>query len=375
MNVSTKMTAVLVVALLGVAACGGGATTNDSAAPSSNSSNPATFAAMKKLQPYLSIKSTISIKPLENKPPTGKTISYIACSLSSCKEYQQALEAASAKIGWTVRVTQGGLTPDTQASAWNSVAQNPGDAVVAVPTVPNAALSEQLKILQSKNVPVVEFGGPSSPTAPVIGQFNNPNQSQAQGQIWADWITADSNADAKIVYYTDPSFESLHPYGAGLNSELKSACPKCSVDQQSTSFSTGIGTSIPTQVVSYLQRNPDVKYVIINVGDAAVGVAQALASAGLSKQVKIVTGAAGPPNVKAIKDGSQAMAVVGERFELGWRAIDLIIRHLQGVQIVESEPVVSLHVITRDNLPQNVDVPYSVPGYQDSFLKAWGVTS
>lgn len=372
MRIKTGIVAVAAIGLLTLSACGSG---SDTASPngSGGSTSAGTAALDKKLEPHLTDTPTIPVEALAEKPPTGKKLSFISCPLPTCKQYLDALQAASKKIGWTVRVYDGGLTPATQASAWNSVAQDPGDAVVAVPTVPNPALSEQLGILESKKVPVVQLGGPSEPTGPVIGHFNNAKQSVVQGGIWADWIAADSGADAKIAYYTDTSFESLLPYGKGFSEELKAVCPTCTLDTQTANYAAGIGTTIPAQVVSYLQRNPNVKYVVINVGEAAVGVPQALAAAGLQGKVKLVTGASGVNNVKAIAGGQQAMAVVGERYEFGWRAIDLIIRSMQGVKITDPEPVGSLHIITKANLPKDVEVPFSVPGYEKTFLTAWGV--
>jgi ABC-type sugar transport system substrate-binding protein len=366
-------TAAILSAVVTLAACGGEGASKSSDAGPASANNPAAAAAKNKVAPHIAESSTFSLAPLPEAPPRGKTVSFISCPLPTCQQYLDAMNQAGAKIGWTVKSYDGGLTPDTQSSAWRSVSQNPGDAVVAVPTIPNSAISAQLAALAAKNVPVVELGGPSAPVAPVIGHFNNAKQSEVQGQIWADWITADSGANAKTVYYTDSSFESLQPYTEAFKKELSSACPQCPVEVQTTNYSTGIGKSIPQQIVSYLQRNPDTRYVVINVGDASVGVPQALTAAGLKDKVKLVTGSSSPTNVKAVADGSQAMAVVGERYEFGWRAFDLIIRHLMGLPVTDPEPVGSLHVITKDNLPKNLDVPYSVPGYQDSFLRAWRV--
>lgn len=264
-----------------------------------------------------------------------------------------------------------GLSPDKIISTWNSVAQNPGNAVIGNTTLPDASVASSLSTLAAKHVPVVSLGGPSAPRDPVIAQLINEPDSAHQSELWADWIVADSNGKASTAFFWDPSFPSLQPYRDGFVGELHRMCSACTASVQTTSFATGIGTSIPSQIVGYVQRNSSVKYIVIPVGDAAVGVPQALAAAGLSHRVELVTGDADTTNMQAISSGGQAMGIAGGSYSVGWHAVDLLIRHMIGMPIPDTRPRMVWYVMTKANLPRDTSVPWDVPNYQSQFLTAW----
>ena len=105
-------------------------------------------------------------------------------------------------------------------------------------------------------------------------------------------------------------------------------CPGCKVSVQTTNFSTGIGTTDPAQIVSYLQRNPDTDYIVVGIGDATAGIPEALAAADLAGKVKIVTRLADTINFKDIQSGTETMGVTEETYEIGWRMVDALARRL-----------------------------------------------
>jgi ribose transport system substrate-binding protein len=327
---------------------------------------------MNNLKPHEAADPTISLAPLSSKPPAGKTVDFVGCPITACQEVEQGLQSAASAVGWTVKVFNGGLTPATITAAWNSIVQTPGNAVAGVAILPDAAIQTQLDALKAKNVPVAFVNSPSPVAAPVIVNFSSAPEFVLSGKLAADWIIADSDGKAKVGYFTDLAYSSLlSPIETAFTSEMHALCPGCSVDVQSVNYATGVGTTIPPAVVSFVQRNPSVHYIVFDVGDNTAGVAQALAAAGLASQVKIVTRDSDTPNVKAIAAGTEAMGVTSESYEVGWRLIDALIRHVEGMAISDPTPVDTLHVITKNNLPANVNVPYTVPNYQSYFRKAW----
>ncbi len=373
--------AVIAVGACLLAACGGGSTDANPGSPTSPTGSPSTGSAVAQavdaLKPYLATDASFDLTPLKSAPPTGKTITFVSCPLSNCQNFEDGLKAASAKLGWSVKSVNAGLTPDTISSTWNTVVQNPGDAVVAVAALPDSAISGQLDALKSKNVPVVQILDPdgSAVAAPILAKLAPQGQNSQEGRIWADWIVADSRGSAKIAYFTDPSYPDLKAFKTVLDPEMSAICPTdCSTSTQ-TFAAADIGKTVPAQVVSFVQSNPDVGYLAFGVGDAVAGVPEALAAAGLSGKVKLVTGRTGVANLQAISNGGQAMGIVGQSYEVGWQAADLLLRHLEGMPITDTQPVGLLHVITKDDLPSDISVPYTVPGYQAQFLKAWSLGS
>ncbi len=376
----------VVVAALALTACsssGGASTAGSSGAStpagttSTTSANTAVAQAMKDLAPYEVADPTITLPPLSSKPPTGKTIDFVTCPFASCLEIQKAAQAAAKAVGWTVKVFNGGVSPASFTSAMDAVVQSPNDGVLAIGILPNSAFQTQLDALKSKGIPFVAVASASPIGGGMIANFSSTPEIAQSGTVMADWIVADSGANAHVGYFWDPSLTQHKAAKDAFVSQLHSLCPTtCSVDVQSTNFSTGIGTADPKQVVSYLQRNPSVNYLVVGLGDATAGIPQALAAAGLAGKVKIVTRLADTINFKDIQAGTETMGVTEETYEVGWRMIDVLIRHMEGSSVTCcSAPIGTIHVITKDNLPSDLSVPYSVPNYQSFFTKAWQLAS
>lgn len=354
-----------------------GTTAATANAASSNGEGPSGVAQAKsQLIPYENPNPTITLPPLSAKPPTGKTIDFVTCPLASCTEIQQAAQAAAKELGWTVRVFNGGVTPATFVSAMNDAVQNPGDAVLGIGILPNTAFSSQLAALKAKNVPFIAVASPSPVGDDMIANFSSSPEIALSGKVMADWIVADSNANANVAYFWDPVLTQHLAAKDAFVSETQKLCPACKVSVQTTSFTTGIGTSDPGQIVSYLQRNPDTNYLVVGIGDATAGIPQALATAGLAGKVKIVTRLADSVNFKDIAAGTESMGVTEETYEIGWRMIDAAARNMLGDSMsCCTTPIATVHVITKADLPPDLGVAYSVPNYQSYFLKAWQISS
>lgn len=358
---------------------GGGSSTSSASAASTTQAGASGSAAsadlaqaQQQLTSYENPDPTISLPPLSAKPPAGKTIDFVGCPLASCLEIQQAAQAAAKAVGWTVRVFNGGLTPATFISAMNDVVQTPGDAVLGIGILPNSAISSQLAALKAKHVPWVAVASPSPIGDDMIANFSSSPEIALSGKVMADWIIADSQGKANVAYFWDPTLTQHLPAKNAFVAEMAKLCPGCTVSVQTTSFSTGIGTTDPAQIVSYLQRNPDTDYIVIAIGDATAGVPEALAAAGLAGKVKIVTRLADTINFKDIQSGTETMGVTEETYEIGWRMIDALARDFLGDSMACcTTPIGTVHVITKADLPASLSVPYSVPGYQQFFLKAW----
>jgi ribose transport system substrate-binding protein len=371
---------ILVVTLAAACSSGGSSSSSASSGSTQAASLSASSAAadvalaQKQLAPYENPNPTIGLPALSAKPPTGKTIDFVTCPLASCLEIQQAAQAAAKAVGWTVHVFNGGITPASFVSAMNDVVQSPGDGVLGIGILPNSAISSQLAALKAKGVPWVAVASPSPIGDDMIANFSSSPEIALSGKVMADWIISDSQGKANVAYFWDPTLTQHLPAKDAFVSEMAKLCPACKVSVQTTNFSTGIGTTDPAQIVSYLQRNPDTDYIVIGIGDATAGVPEALAAADLAGKVKIVTRLADTINFKDIQSGTETMGVTEETYEIGWRMVDALARNFLGDSMACcTTPIGTVHVITKADLPASLSVPYSVPGYQQFFLKAWGL--
>jgi ribose transport system substrate-binding protein len=273
-----------------------------------------------------------------------------------------------------VRVFDGGVTAASFTSAMNDVVQDPGDAVLGIGILPNSAIASQLAALKAKHVPWIAVASASSIGDDMIANFSSSPEIALSGKVMADWIIADSQGKANVAYFWDPTLTQHLPAKNAFVAEMNALCPGCTVSVQTTNFSTGIGTSDPGQIVSYLQRNPGTGYIVLGIGDAAAGVPEALAAAGLAGKVKIVTRLADTINFKDIQAGTEAMGVTEETYEIGWRMIGTAASSFLGDPVTPT-PIGTVHVITKADLPSNPNEPYAVPDYESYFLKAWHLGS
>ncbi len=314
----------------------------------------------------------LKIPPMEKAPPTGVDLSFGGCPLPVCVAVEEGAEAAAKVLGWKVKAVNQGLTPATVQSAWNAIAQDPGEAVIATSILPNEAISKQLETVNKAGVPYVGTAVGAPLDKWMEGEVAAPNQMESDGQLLADWILADSGGEpGEIIYVWDPIINALIPAHEGFHKTMEEMCPECTVTD--LKVSTGdIGTKMPEEVVNAL-RTHDAAYLVFNLGDYTVGVPQAIKAAHLSSTPTLLARAASTTNMEQIKNGEMATALTAETVESGWRAADLMARLLNGEELYEEGmPLGGRTFLTSENLPADISVPFTVPGFEKTFEEAWG---
>ena len=86
--------------------------------------------------------------------------------------------------------------------------------------------------------------------------------------------------------------------------DLRSVCPGCRVTDldQPTSY---VGTQTPSNIVSVLERNPSLNWIVYTVGDLSLGVDPALKAAGILGKVSIGGNAPDQTNLIALRNGTE----------------------------------------------------------------------
>jgi ABC-type sugar transport system substrate-binding protein len=370
------MGTLLVAAAIAGVGCGsadkGGGSSSSSAGGASAAGTGADVRQAKQdLYAIVGGATQINLPKLDATLPKGKTINFVNCPLPICVEVGDGVKAAAAALGWRVRNVPNNLTPSGYKQAWRQIVQNPGNAVVNSSSVlPDAAIESLMK---QAGVPSVSVTSPSDPGHHTIAIIDSRPAVQRQGAAEGNWVIQDAGKPVKAVFVYDPSIQSIATAWDGFRLALAKNCPKCSADTLKVSAAK-VGPALAQQIVSYLQRNPDAKYVAFGLGDLATGVPAALRAAGLADKVKVVVRAATPPNLQDVKSGGIAAAFTDEVYEAGWRAVDVLVRHMAGKPVGQLTPVGKVRLITKDNLPSDISEPYAIPGYQKGFEKAWGLS-
>jgi ribose transport system substrate-binding protein len=281
------------------------------------------------------------------------------------------VKAAAAVLGWNVKVIPNDYTPAGYTEAWKQIAQDPGDGVInASAALPYSAVKQQV---DEANVPIVGSTSPDPVGGKLLAVVSSEKDIHLQGEVEANWVIQDAKEPVKSVYVYDPQISALRSAWPGYQDAMKKNCPACEVESLEVQAAQ-IGPALAQQVVSYLQANPDVKYVAFGLGDLAIGVPAALKASGLQDQVKLTTRAAGPSNFEDVESGGMSAAFTAELYEAGWRTVDLMARTFTDTPIDDPYPLGVIRMITKDNLPSDITVPYSLPDYEAVFKTAWGVS-
>lgn len=308
----------------------------------------------------------------------GKTIVYAEPSFPVAKVIGAKLQEAATALGMNLETVNIGATPDTVATGMDEVVRKNPDAVIVVGFDPNTFWAKQAQSLADAGVPTVGLGyiacdevrspcedGEAGSTLSLVAT----PESEAFGQLQADKIIVDSGGKASAVYFGDPQLGNSPIIEKAFTERLED-CTGCTVDSVELS-AADIGTEVPSQIVSYLQANPDVDYMSLQFGDFAIGVPQALKAAGLD--TKIVTQASSPAQFEDLEAGGAQIADIPVPYGyMSYVAVDSIARFILGDEVTKAEADLPLFVMTQDNMDLS-DGGYwpGVQGYQQQFEALW----
>jgi ribose transport system substrate-binding protein len=366
--------AVSTAALLTVAACSGSGSTGDTTGSSSSGTGGASSvvkADIAKLAQYENAKPSVTVPALSKRPPTGKKVDIINCSVPVCALYTKAAEKAAAALGWKTKIVSTQFTPESYTATWNSVVHDKPDVVFAAAVLPSSIVRSQVDALHAAGTIILPYAGdaPAGPGTPYLfSKANTPEQKQ-QGVVQGLIAVADAKSGPNVLFLGVPDTPSTAPTGAALKSTVEAAGGKYSELNVNTA---DIGTKAPGQVVSYLRSHPKVKYVCLPWDDWISGLPQALKSAGLGS-VKVIGTAANATSEKAVKAGHIFRSVVHPTAQNAWWMMDAAARQMVGDPIGDPNPPGPVAVVQPSNLSALGDAS-SWPHIDSLFRTAWGVS-
>jgi ribose transport system substrate-binding protein len=164
-----------------------------------------------------------------------------------------------------------------------------------------------------------------------------------------------------------------------VQSELKNVSSNTKTTYLDTQITDLAGGKIPGEVVSQIQKNPDIDWVILCLGDMATGLKAALRGAGQTK-VHIGGESASTANITALKNKDEDVWTGFAAKIHGWRRIDMAARVFNGESLdPNNNTLLPTQLLTQDNIgsaPIDADGYYlGVPEYQSQFKKLWLLSS
>jgi ABC-type sugar transport system substrate-binding protein len=316
----------------------------------------------------------IEIPKLGKRPPSGLKVTIITCPLPACRQTTDGAVAAAKDLGWKVKYVTTKLTPEDYVARLEDVIKDPPDALGFLSAFPNASVKPQLDKIKALKIPLMQMSpqGGEAPGDGIPGMVVGPPQFKKSGEVAAVKVIADGGASTNAVLVHDPGFGVFKATIDSWDATFKADCPGCKTDKLEVSLSSPPAQTTAA-VVTYLRRHPDVKYVFFVIGDAALGLPPALATAGLADKVKFITLTPSLTDLKQVQSGQQWATIQNENYSAGYRATDGLARQSIGEGVGPEEYPAGYHrILTKDNVDAS-KMPVT-PGTPEKFREAWGLT-
>ncbi|WP_322779016.1 substrate-binding domain-containing protein [Frankia sp. Cas4] len=362
-----------------LAACGGteSASTGSGTTASSGTSTPSGATDLAALSAvvakYKQAPTTIPIStPLKQAPAKGKTFVFLQCDVAQCTQLSKAFAAATAAIGWDLKVIPyKSANPATLIAGMEQALQyNP--VAVGLTGIPGIAWQSEVPAYEKAGVPiVVGHVGPQAITSTIIANIDDEQSVQTTAEVLADYFIVNSDGKGKILQFQVPDFPILGSFDQAFRAKVQASCPGCSVTQLTGTISEVTSGGSTAAIVSALQRHPEVTWLVTDNGPWVDGLPAALAAAHLN--VKIIGGGADVTNETDIKAGT-VTAFTGVALNYSaWAMVDAVLRHLEGTPIPASEGLLPLQLFVKgENFA--VSESYDEPAdYAAQMEKLWHV--
>ena len=390
-NLSLAGGALVAAGLLLVAAGCGSSTSSEEVAPTETVAVEETV-EVDEVAAAQAIVDQYSVPPTEiaiNVPLTGEVVTdrpvvFLQCELPACQVLSDGVQSASEAMGWKFKnIAVTNTDPTTILSALTEALKyNPIATVVT--GFPQPFWAEKIAEYEKAGSTIVpmEVGLVEAMTPTIesvvdgVGKVSvivkgagGGTDSAARGAIVANYVIANSNAEAHVLIQDTPDYPVLSMMAIALKEEMAAKCSKCVVTSiDSTLPQVGAG-EVGSSVVSGLQKDRSIKWLATSFLQFFDGIEVAMEAAGIT-DVKVVGSAPSVSNLQSVKDGKWEAATGATLGLKGWIVVDSIARNLLGMEIpdVAIEPRM---LFTKDNVIVSEDMPYPAD-FQGQFKTLWG---
>jgi len=367
MDIRRGLRALFAVVLVGgafaLAACGDD--NNNSSDSGGGSGSADVAAANATLAPYTGKPSPFPVEdPLTKKPGSNETFEYLQCVTPICGLFSDVLPPATKELGVKLGITKAGASADQLQGAMDTIiSKNP--AAIILPAVEPDTINTKLKEASDKDIPMVSNGIMNHEKYGIDAAMFNTATAQIAGRVLASWVVKNKGDKANVVFYTTPELSFGPVIEDSFKAEMNKICPDCKLRQVDVPVST-IGNSAPSKVVSDLQANPDTNLAVFSTEEAAVGLASAMKTAGLSDKVTVTGFAPNPAVLQDIKNGSIASGLGLDLAVMLWTQVDAAARLATGqpVTALEKKGIPPLQMLETADV-KDLDVSKGWSGYPD----------
>jgi ribose transport system substrate-binding protein len=315
--------------------------------------------------------------PLRSVPPKGKTLIFLTQdNVPGVVKLGQGEQQAAAAIGWKFsEVNYDQSNPATLQSALSTALIKHPTVVSITGTDPSEIGASTLHAYAAAGIPIVDSTAAGvTVTKTLLGDPGGPESYTASAQAAAAWFVADSGGTGKALVATVSGITILGVYASAFAAEVKTLCPSsCSAKIVPVPVASAVGGQEPGLVVAALRSNPEYKYLFFDDGDFGIGINSALSSAGITG-VKIGGGDFQPQEAAALKAGTQSMWTGENLVDIGYTAVDVALRYVEGMPITQDSNPQPVELMTQSNIGNATDFQQPANALQQ-WETLWHVSS
>jgi len=313
--------------------------------------------------------------PLKSKPETGKTFVWLKCDVSQCKDEGDGIKEATQAIGWNYKeISYQSANPATLVSALKQALQFK-PAGVALSGLPRAVWQSMAPAYVDAKVPIVigYVGGGNNVQDPVIGEIGGDADVSAYGDAIAQWFIAQSGAKGHAVLSSVNDFPVLKTFSTSFKKSVAADCKACTIKEVNATIPQIFAGAIPGQMVSAIQADPSIKYVIGSDMPFLTGISAKLAADNLSG-VKVAAESGDAASLTLLKNDPSYGASTGLALHYtGWAFVDMVLRHEQGLTIQPSDGGLPKQLLVKGGNWTPADSFDQPASFREDFKKLWQV--
>ncbi|MBL7494613.1 sugar ABC transporter substrate-binding protein [Frankia sp. AgB1.9] len=364
--------------MLATAACGssGSSAGTQPAAGSSASAPAAVASAQAVVDQLLKPPTSLGVTDRLTKAPTGGTFVYLSCELALCQILNKNMsEAASAAgLGFKSIPIKSADPATLIAGMQQALTLSPPPVGVSFAGLPEAVWGSQVAAFAAAGVPLIPVGAGETSKSPAVpaGSLNGPADITAQAKAIASYFVANSAGRGKALVLNVPDIGAFKQFTGDFSSQVASACPGCSVKQVDITLAQTASNGVVPAVVSALQRDPSIDYVVTVEGEWTAGLVPAAKAAGRSG-IHIV--GINPTSVdqQAILAGTETAFVNIPLKITSWKAVDVALRYAQKMPIADGDGATPYQLLTKATITEPEDSVDAPSDYVAQFRKLWGL--
>ena len=338
--------------------------------PDATSTTPASSEGIQRaiaVQEQLLANEPKTVAPLPEVPEKGLDLAVVNCTLPVCARGAQAEPAAA--LGWTSTDFDFDLTKgpsDFVRAVEEAIASKP-DALIITAVYPESLIQDQVNAAAAEGIKIVDYGG-TAELPGFVACVSCFAATGAMGEALGNMALADAGEPTSVGVILDKTNGTLMSTADGVKKAIEENGDGSKAQNVEVSFANTPAANAST-VVSFLQRNPDVEYLIFTTPAFVAGVKSALDAAGL--EVKIMVSSPNEDDIGLIAAGD-VYQYLGTEAGAGrfWGPVDAAVRAVQNAPIEPKTPIPAMRLINADNADPSLAMPTD---YQRVFEEAWGV--